>query len=370
MHKKKLKRATGFTLIEMMVVAAIIGILAAVSVPAYQNYIIRGQISEGLGLASGAKPFVAEYHANHGEFPASMADTGYTGALGKYISSTEIRDDGAIIATLGGDANSKISGKTITLTPKVEDAGNLSWDCSSTAQATYLPTSCGYLEEHPPIFTGDFSNYVGGQLKFTGPDPVTHRPPIVTTYVDPTSVDADGTQHFFYNGHGIDITPDGHMIIAYTLSYSDCSSGTCISSDPIQTFSVYNAADATENSRAYNLPVVSVDDESGNKIYYYQLANFAGSANDISNQLFALGDAGAALKNSLGDLYNSTVSATSNADKLAVLRNYQAQAAAFKAANGGTYPDWFPESFREVAEGTMPDSVMKYVNGDKKLLTQ
>lgn len=72
-------RASGFTLVELMIVVAIIGILASLAVPAYQNYVIRARVAEGLGLLSGAKPAIVTHYASTGSMPASLADLGWSG---------------------------------------------------------------------------------------------------------------------------------------------------------------------------------------------------------------------------------------------------------------------------------------------------
>ena len=139
---KTIKNSRGFTLIELMITVAIVGILTAVALPAYQDYAVRSQVSEGLSLVSGAKPVVGEYFSNHGEFPTNE-EAGFTGYVGKFITKTEIGTDGKIIATFGNQANSKIATHTLTLIPEAStDTGNIKWSCESSANAKYLPTSC------------------------------------------------------------------------------------------------------------------------------------------------------------------------------------------------------------------------------------
>lgn len=138
----KAKAQKGFTLIELMITVAIVGILAAVALPAYQDYTIRAQVTEGVALASGAKAGVAEFHANKGAFPDTDAEAGYGGAKGKYVDSVAVSTDGVITANFGGDANTKIVPGTVVLTPTQESSGNVSWICSGTVNAKYLPSSC------------------------------------------------------------------------------------------------------------------------------------------------------------------------------------------------------------------------------------
>jgi prepilin-type N-terminal cleavage/methylation domain-containing protein len=132
----------GFTLIELMIVVAIIGILAAVALPAYQNYTIRAQVAEAINLADGAKSAVAEYYTNSGSLPADASAAGFSGASGKYTTGVTV-STGVITATMGNKANSAVNTKTITLTPVPDSTtGNLVWTCSGTVDATYRPSSC------------------------------------------------------------------------------------------------------------------------------------------------------------------------------------------------------------------------------------
>ena len=162
----------GFTLIELMITVAIVGILAAVALPAYQDYVARSQVSEALVLMSGGKPVVAEYYSNHGSYPTA-SDIGFNGYIGSYIGSTTIGANGSIIATFSNDAHRLLRGQTVTLTPEeVEETGNIRWNCESSIESKYLPTSCindggngntgGGGNPPPPIEGGTYFSGVFG----------------------------------------------------------------------------------------------------------------------------------------------------------------------------------------------------------------
>jgi type IV pilus assembly protein PilA len=141
----------GFTLIELMIVVAIIAILAAIAIPAYQDYLVRSQVSEGAVLADGAKTAIAEYYSNTGLFPASNLSAGLApkaSIVGKYVSSvgTGTNGDAAGIVTVayGNSANAALTGKFFALSA-ITHAGSIEWTCKSaktTVAVKYLPTSC------------------------------------------------------------------------------------------------------------------------------------------------------------------------------------------------------------------------------------
>jgi type IV pilus assembly protein PilA len=148
----------GFTLIELMIVIAIIGILAAIAIPAYQNYTIRAQVTEGLTLADGWKTTIAEYYANTGNWPTMANLNGTTNSIGKYESSITVNPAGVIQITYGNQANSKINGLALALQPFTNQNNDVLWQCgnsgtpsgatsaaiggSNTLSPQYLPTSC------------------------------------------------------------------------------------------------------------------------------------------------------------------------------------------------------------------------------------
>ena len=135
----------GFTLIELMIVVAIVGILAAIAIPTCMDYTIRSQIAEGINVATGAKTAVAAYYQEYGDFPldndtAALAPA--AGIQGTYVTSVSV--SGADISIrYGNEAHSRISGETIILTA-ADAIGSVTWVCASggVIQDKHLPTAC------------------------------------------------------------------------------------------------------------------------------------------------------------------------------------------------------------------------------------
>jgi type IV pilus assembly protein PilA len=135
----------GFTLIELMIVVAIIGILASLAIPAYQSYTIRAQISEGLSLAGPAKNAIANYYNENGSFPVDNDEAALETAssyAGSYVQSMTV-SNGVIEIMYGNNANALINGQTVNLTA-VPNGGSVGWDCASGGfiLEVYLPSAC------------------------------------------------------------------------------------------------------------------------------------------------------------------------------------------------------------------------------------
>ena len=134
-----MKKQQGFTLIELMIVVAIIGILAAIAIPAYQDYTRRAQVSEGLSLAAGVKTAVAEFYQESGGWPADNTTAGLSAPAsisGNYVTGVAVAG-AQVTITYGAPVNG-----TLTLIP-ADNGGSITWTCGGgTVDAKFLPSSC------------------------------------------------------------------------------------------------------------------------------------------------------------------------------------------------------------------------------------
>lgn len=142
-------REDGFTLIELMIVVAIVSILASLAIPTYQSYTIRGQVTEGVNLSTHAKAPIAEAFLNSGEAPVNRTEAGLTpnptDTQGKYVASVNI-NNGVVVVTFGNEANALIAGLTFTLMPYETNSLGVVWRCGAapaTAGLNPLGTSGG-----------------------------------------------------------------------------------------------------------------------------------------------------------------------------------------------------------------------------------
>src|SRR5579862_3912380 len=145
-----MKKQQGFTLIELMIVVAIIAILAAIALPAYQDYIIRSQVSEGTTLLDGVKTGFAEFYNNTGRYPGNNGSAGLatnTSISGSYVSQVNIPGGGLIQATFSSTApqkaNAAINGGIVELSATTA-AGSVAFKCKAVSGIVprYLPTTC------------------------------------------------------------------------------------------------------------------------------------------------------------------------------------------------------------------------------------
>jgi len=139
------KQTNGFTLIEVMIVVAIIAILAAIAIPAYQDYAIRAQVSEGINLSTSAKTAVWDFFADKGRLPAANISAGLaaeTSITGRYVSSVRVTGGAVTVFYASTNANAHVRASAIVLSPTTYQ-GSIAWVCKGAPMdRRYLPTTC------------------------------------------------------------------------------------------------------------------------------------------------------------------------------------------------------------------------------------
>jgi type IV pilus assembly protein PilA len=157
------KLQKGFTLIELMIVVAIIGILAAIAIPAYQDYTVRAQVTEGMNLAAAAKAAVAESFLNRGTAPNNRTQAGMsinaTDTTGKYVTQVEVAA-GIITITYGNEANQAINTLSLRLVPYVSLDNSVSWRCGGAIAPTANPMPGVSFVDGGSIVTGGLTKYL------------------------------------------------------------------------------------------------------------------------------------------------------------------------------------------------------------------
>ena len=135
------KYQQGFTLIELMIVIAILGILIAIALPAYQDYTVRAKFSECVNGLAAMKTGVSEYEASNGRFPQTLASIG-SAFDSKYCNAASLGANGVLTIANSASAGVAASTVTVTLTPDTNGNGDINWACTATGLVKYAPSSC------------------------------------------------------------------------------------------------------------------------------------------------------------------------------------------------------------------------------------
>jgi type IV pilus assembly protein PilA len=152
MRAKKVKQQ-GFTLIELMIVVAIVTILAALAVPAYQSWVVRDQVTAGKSLASSWEVAVANYYATVGNMPANeKALKGAGAASSEYVSAISV-NNGQILITYGNTVNTSIRGLILSLTPALDSNNDIKWICGGAPATLPNGTLLTPPQNTPPPVT-------------------------------------------------------------------------------------------------------------------------------------------------------------------------------------------------------------------------
>ena len=141
-----MRQQSGFSLIELMVVVAIIGVLAAIAIPQYQGYVARAQVAEGFACTASTKTAVSLYYNMKGKFPSTNTEAGADSCDGTYVESSAVGKDGVITIKFGNAAHEHITAKTFGLVP-TGGTGSIKWNCEAqTSDPKFLPNSCTIVD--------------------------------------------------------------------------------------------------------------------------------------------------------------------------------------------------------------------------------